>query len=93
MLFARLRARSRVLSLGESGKFASALISLSVKSIASWSCKSASSQWTVGARGGGMKLLTRATARFSICGILWPFDDINGARSSVVLFFSAFTHL
>lgn len=40
-----------------------------------------------------IQVLTRATARFSICGILCPFHDINGARSSVVLFFSAFTHL
>jgi hypothetical protein len=92
MLFTRLRARRRVRSLGESGKLARAVISLSVKSIASCSCPSASSQMGA-AREKGTKALTRATARFSICGILWPFYDINGARSSVVLFFSARTHL
>ena len=39
MVVTRLRARRRVWSLGESGKFPSTLISLSVKSIASWSCQ------------------------------------------------------
>lgn len=37
MLFMRLRAKSRVCNLGERGKLERALISLSVKSMASWS--------------------------------------------------------
>lgn len=94
MLFTRFRARRSVWSLGESGKFPSTLISLSVKSIASWSYQRTFSQRTQNAHKGlSPRALTRATAKFSICGILWPFIDINGARSSVVLFFSAFTHL
>ena len=95
MLFTRLRARRRVWSLGESGKFPSTLISLSVKSIASWSYQRVYpvNGLRMRTRGLSRKALTRATARFSICGILWPFYDINGARSSAVLFFSAFTHL
>jgi len=38
MLLTRFRARSRVCRRGEKGKFERAVISLSVKSIASWSC-------------------------------------------------------
>ena len=42
MLLTRLRARRMVWSLGERGKFERVVMSLSVKSIASWSCLSIS---------------------------------------------------
>lgn len=75
MLLTRLRARRRVCRRGERGKLERVLMSLSVKSIASWSyIKSVSieKRLCLGYIGG---LKTFATPRFSIAGILWPADS------------------
>ena len=96
MLLTRFLASSNVWSLGDSGKFDSVVISLSVKSIASWSYKSflLSHALSLSLRAfkreqvRDKKKQTFATPRFSIAGILWPMilvHDINGARSQSVV--------
>lgn len=95
MLLTLLRARRRVRNRGESGKLERAVMSLSVKSMASWSyskycsaamfsvqpCTHAEGREYKGRRGGRRQ--TFATPKFSIAGILCPVIlvyDINGAR-------------
>jgi hypothetical protein len=89
-----LRARRRVFSRGERGKFPSVWISLSVKSIQSHGYpkykKSAPNSKShiekSKASHEGKRRLTPATPKFSIAGILCPVSkkfDINAARLKV----------
>ncbi len=66
-----LLARRRVLNLRSKGKFASATIELSVKSMAScWSWKCAGDEILQAAREYGRRGRTLVTPRFSMAGIL-----------------------
>ena len=87
ILLMRLRARRRVCRRGERGKLERVGMSLSVKSMASWSCsafqldlQSSPARFCWGYSKEGR---TFATPRFSMAGILCPARlgyDINGAH-------------
>ena len=105
MLVMRLRARRRVCRRGERGKLERVLMSLSVKSMASWSYSKNSispallPSFFLGKKGGGTRERTLATPRFSIAGILWPVVPQKmismelDLQSVVSVLFSWVTHL
>lgn len=90
MVETRLRARSSVLRRSESGKLPSCWMSLSVKSIASCGCGKPSqlsinstTLFPLGIRKGLffiVGLLTPATPKFSMAGILWPDVTFSEGR-------------
>ena len=96
MLLTRFLASRSVCSRGERGKLDMAIMSLSVKSIASWSYSAPAQPLCLsilrvprekkGGQGRSGSKPTFAAPKFSIAGILWPavlVYDINFARLKV----------
>ena len=88
MLLTRLRASRRVCNRGESGKFERMVTSLSVRSMASWSCVATRQERRIASSGSGEEgsLLRRPSFRWRGFCALWSSGSIStelGSKCSI----------